>query len=224
MLLRILDEEVCVAVDGRKRRMTRREASLRALIDQATAGDMRAARMLQQREAQALMARDAAEAGNGGVDTSALTLGIAEALRKSNLTCDDTSRQDARTDEVPARDDKDKRGDPGPLTSAAREADEARPDCADDEPVCGAEDGREEPAGEEEPAEDRGARDSQGDQLRAAPFDTTPRGAPPLERQSGLVFGNAPTGACPPRVRHTVPRAVISREPLIKDPRHNRRP
>jgi len=95
-LLQILDEGVWVAMDGRKRRMTRREASLRALNDQAMAGDMRAARMLQERVAQAGHARDAAEVGNGGADTSALTLKLAKALHDEAHSRGDMPPHDAR--------------------------------------------------------------------------------------------------------------------------------
>jgi len=84
--------------------------------------------------------------------------------------------------------------------------------------VCDADDWRKEPAGEKEPAEDEGACDSHGDRLRAAPFDTTPRAAPPIERHLGPVFRNARTGPFPLRIRSKAPRAVISREPLIKEP------
>lgn len=103
MLLRILDEEVCVAVDGRKQRITRREAMLRGLVDQATAGDIRATRIVQERDVQARKARDTTRSAEGGVDTAALTLELAEIIRSRKRPSGDTQPQDTRSNDPPAR-------------------------------------------------------------------------------------------------------------------------
>jgi hypothetical protein len=101
MILRLHGEMVDVKVNGRKRRMTHAEKIERALMDQAAAGDVRAIKLVSERRARALAARDRIEALESQTGSVALTLELAEALRSKKLAeansapHDDSARPDA---------------------------------------------------------------------------------------------------------------------------------
>jgi hypothetical protein len=197
MLLRILDEEICAAVDGRKRRMTRREAMLRGLVDQATAGDIRATRIVQERDVQARKARDTARSAEGGVDTVSLTLGLADIIRRQERSRGDIPPRDAHGDEAPAR-TADERADKEPRQEEAEGEDQLPPaieEGAANVPEC--------PRNTARGAEPNGLAPAR----REVP-------APPPQEEK--VFGNAPTyNPQPSRVRG----GTRSNEPLIPDER-----
>lgn len=105
-LLRIMREEVGVNIDGQSRRITRREALERVLIEQAMAGDLRALKLVLEREARASAIEARAEADSER---------LAEPLRTiSNLIL-----EAAREGRWPQPDEAAVGGDPAPCQADA---------------------------------------------------------------------------------------------------------
>ena len=80
-ILRLLEEEVSVKVDGRVRRIMRAEAVDRTLFEQALAGDYRALKHALELKERAMAAKAAREAAIRGEPSAALTVEIAAFIR-----------------------------------------------------------------------------------------------------------------------------------------------
>lgn len=194
-ILNLLSEGVSVVVDGRVRRVPCEEAVDRALIEQAMAGDIRAIKLVHERHAQALAAKEAIKE-QGGIE---LTLHIAEALRfharAKHLGLVDEVSGSVVGAEGPAPRGPEVWEDPGEPGAAAEAVDPFADIMAE----------------EYAPAAPT-YTPSHPDQPSAGAGE-----APPPAPVSGMIFGNANTGPQPPRVRRQ--RRASSSEPLIKDNR-----
>jgi hypothetical protein len=174
--LRLLREEVTWEESGLKQHMKVGEAVQRALIGQAMAGDVRAIKLVREQEARARAEEARLLEIAGRTKSAELVKSIREALNVSARLQGGTLPPDIHNQVYgvpPARDDEDGAGEPAPIADDARAAGEARSDCADDDPVCSAEDWREQEASQ--------AKAAEGERL-----------APRLGRTPGHV--NAPSG------------------------------
>jgi hypothetical protein len=78
LLREALNQQTVVTIDGRRRRMTKREAMVAQLVEKSAAADLRAARLVLdlQKQAEAMAARRAKEAAAADLRAARLLIGL----------------------------------------------------------------------------------------------------------------------------------------------------
>jgi uncharacterized protein YsxB (DUF464 family) len=156
--LRLLGEEAFADIDGHTRRMTCGEAVECALIEEAMAGNVRAIKLVFEREAEARAEEARLRQIVGQAQSSELLVGLREALhvieRLRGVTLPPDIHEQVYGVPQPARDPEPEGAMPVPLADDTRAAGQATAYRSDHEPVCAAEDERDQTAGKEKAAED----------------------------------------------------------------------